>query len=109
MKFFVFVFILTAFAIAAPVANSSSKQFRLSMQQAEHLKVNEDKIANHDTVLYIVIHDTDLEMARLCFAMTTSISISNRWLKGFFVSITKGRNFPIDNCIMMGGRRMWVM
>ncbi|CAG8113947.1 unnamed protein product, partial [Penicillium nalgiovense] len=61
MKFLAFFFMLATFAIAAPVAISSSKHFRPSVQQSEHLKIKENMIATHDMVLYIVIHDTGLE------------------------------------------------
>lgn len=65
MKFLAFLFMLAAFAIAASVAGSSSKNFRLSMQQAEYLEIKENTIATHNMVLYTVIHDTGFEMAQV--------------------------------------------
>ncbi|KAJ5462806.1 hypothetical protein N7475_007750 [Penicillium sp. IBT 31633x] len=65
MKFLAFLFMLATFAIAAPVASSSSKHFRLSVQQAQHLKIKENIIATHDMVLYTVILDTRFKMAKV--------------------------------------------
>jgi hypothetical protein len=106
MKFIVFHFMLAAFAIAVPVADSSSKHFRLSVQQDEHLKINENTIATHHTVLYTVIHDTDLEMGRvlLCYDHI-DVSLKNRWLEDFLLLAAQRGHLPITKALVVDGRR----
>ena len=105
MKFLAFLFMLTAFAIAAPVA-SSSKQFRLSVQQAEHLKINKNMIATRAAVLYTVTHDTDLEMAQVLLRHDhIDANLKNRWLEHFLILVAKGGDFPIANGFVVDGRQ----
>jgi hypothetical protein len=96
---------LTAFAIAAPVA-SPSKQFRLSVQQAKHLKINKNMITIHDAVLYTVIHDNDLEMAQVLLRHDhIDVNLKNRWLEHFLILVAKGGDFPIANGLVVDDRR----
>jgi hypothetical protein len=98
MKFIAFHFMLAAFAIAVPVASSSSKHFRLPVQQDEHLKINENTIATRHTVLYTVIHDTDLEMGRVLLCSDhIDVSLKNRWLEHFWLLAAKRGHLPIAN------------
>lgn len=106
MKFLAFLFMLATFAIAAPVASSSSKHFRLSVQQAEHLKTKEYMIATHDMVLYTVIHDTGFKMAQVLLLHDhIDVNLKSRWLEDILIVVAKGRHFPNANGFVVDGRR----
>jgi hypothetical protein len=105
MKFLAFLFMLAAFAIAAPVASSSSKH-RLSVQQAEHLKIKENMIATHDMGLYTVIHDTGFEMTEILPRHNhIGVNLKNRWLEDILMLVSKGGHLPIANGFVEDSRR----
>ncbi|KAJ5471255.1 hypothetical protein N7530_008612 [Penicillium desertorum] len=106
MKFLAFFFMLATFAIAAPVAISSSKHFRPSVQQSEHLKIKENMIATHDMVLYIVIHDTGLERGQILLRHDhIDVNPKDRWLEDILMLVAKGGHFPIADGFVVDGRR----
>ena len=97
---------LATFAIAAPVAISSSKHFRPSVQQSEHLKIKENMIATHDMVLYIVIHDTGLERGQILLRHDhIDVNPKDRWLEDILMLVAKGGHFPIADGFAVDGRR----
>ncbi|CAG7972612.1 unnamed protein product [Penicillium salamii] len=105
MKILAVLFLLTAFSIAAPIA-SSSMQLRLLVQQAEHLKVNENLIATRVTVLCTITQDTDLEMAQALLRHDhIDANLRNRWLEDFLILVGKGGGFRIANGFVVDGRR----
>jgi hypothetical protein len=100
MKFLAFFFMLATFAI------SSSKHFRPSVQQSEHLKIKENMIATHDMVLYIVIHDTGLERGQnLLRHDHIDVNPKDRWLEDILMLVAKGGHFPIADGFAVDGRR----
>jgi hypothetical protein len=105
MKFIAFHFMLATFTIAVPVANFSSKHFGLLVQQYEDLNINENTITTHHTVLYTLIHDTDLEMGRvlLCYDHI-DVSLKSRWLEDFLLLTTKRGHLPIGKALVADGR-----
>ncbi|CAG8023631.1 unnamed protein product [Penicillium nalgiovense] len=106
MKFLAFIFMLAASVIAAPVASSSSKHFRLSVQQAEHLEIKENIIATHDMVLYTVIHDTGFEMIQFLLRHNhIGVNLKNRWLEDILMLVVKGGHLPVANGFVVYGRR----
>ncbi|KAI3094026.1 hypothetical protein CBS147333_10050 [Penicillium roqueforti] len=106
MKLLAFLLLLVAFAIAAPVAGSSSKHFRLLVQQDEHLKINENTIAAHDTVLYTVTEDTGLEMVRvlLCHGHI-DVNLKNHRPEDPLIWAAKGEHPPIAYALVVDSRR----
>ncbi|CAG8086418.1 unnamed protein product [Penicillium nalgiovense] len=106
IKFLAFLFMLTAFSIAAPVASSTSEHFRLSVQQADHLKTKENLIKIHDMVLYTVIYDTSFEMAQILLGYDDiDVNLKNRLLKGILILVAKNGCFPVANGFVVDGRR----
>jgi hypothetical protein len=106
MKFLAFLFMLATFAIAAPIASSSSKHFRHSMQQAGHLAIKEYMIATHDMVLYTVIHDTGFEVAQVLLLHDhINVNLKSRWLEDILIVVAKGRHFPDADGFVVDGRR----
>ncbi|KAJ5264445.1 hypothetical protein N7505_007238 [Penicillium chrysogenum] len=84
MKFLAFFFMLATFAIAAPVAISSSKHFRPS----------------------IVIHDTGLERGQnLLRHDHIDVNPKDRWLEDILMLVAKGGHFPIADGFAVDGRR----
>ncbi|CAI7636511.1 unnamed protein product [Penicillium palitans] len=94
MKFLAFLFMLATFAIAAPVASSSSKHFRLSVQQAEHLKTKEYMIATHDMMAQVLLLHDHID-----------VNLKSRWLEDILIVVAKGRHFPNANGFVVDGRR----
>ncbi|OQE08422.1 hypothetical protein PENFLA_c137G05898 [Penicillium flavigenum] len=106
MKFLAFFFMLATFAIAAPVAISSSKHFRPSVQQSEHLKIKENMIVTHDIVLYIVIYDTGLKRGQILLRYDhIDVNPKDRWLEGILMLVAKVGHFPIVDGFVVDGRR----
>ncbi|KAI1829074.1 hypothetical protein DTO027I6_10001 [Penicillium roqueforti] len=105
MKVLALIFILAGFVTAVPVASYSSKHLRLLVQQEEHLGINENTIAAHDTVLYTVIHDTGLETVRvqLCHGHI-DVNLKSQWLEDPSKWAAKGRHLPTTTVLVVDGR-----
>lgn len=105
-KLHAFLSLLAAFAIAAPVPISSSKHFTLLVQQDEHVKINENTIAVHDTVLYTVIQDTGSETVRvLLYHGHIDANLKNQWPEDPFIWAAKGEHISIADALVVDSRR----
>jgi hypothetical protein len=70
------------------------------------MKINKTMIATHDTVLYTVLNDTELEMAKVLFRHDhIDVNLKNRWLEDFLILVAKGGGIPIANGVVVDGRR----